>query len=283
MNRSETVGELAKALALAQGKMRGAVKDSENPFFKTKYADLASVVEAIRDALSQNGIAYVQGTEPSEKDEVRVETMLLHGSGEWISSVLALPVSKSDAQGFGSALTYARRYGLSAAVGVAPEEDDGNAATKAPGTRTYTFDTTKMPLGSNIVPPPGGCPVCKQDSLRKNGKTGAWFCSKQFGGCGIGWPAGPRPTAPPADLAPPGIVSAEQAEAEAAALFPAEVIQLAESAEVLLARALGLLDSRVKSEKVRETLWYQSCPETPYRAMPPREQLLALLGSLGAK
>ncbi len=62
MNRSETVGELAKALALAQGKMRGAVKDSENPFFKTKYADLASVVEAIRDALSQNGIAYWQGT-----------------------------------------------------------------------------------------------------------------------------------------------------------------------------------------------------------------------------
>jgi len=101
-------------------------------FFKSKYADLASVVEAIREAFAANGLSYTQAIEPSEKDEVRVETILLHSSGEWLSAgVLALPVSKHDAQGFGSALTYARRYGLSAAVGVAPEDDDGNAATKA--------------------------------------------------------------------------------------------------------------------------------------------------------
>ena len=132
MNKSESIKELATALSKAQGEIKGAVKDSSNPFFKSKYADLSSVVEAIRESFSKNGLSYSQHVEPTERDEVRVETMILHSSGEWMScGVLALPVAKSDAQGFGSALTYARRYGLSAAVGVAPEDDDGNAATKA--------------------------------------------------------------------------------------------------------------------------------------------------------
>ena len=132
MNKSESIAALAAALATAQGSMKGAVKDSANPFFKSKYADLASVVEAIRSAFSANGLSYIQTIQPSDRDEVRVETMILHSSGEWIScGVLALPVSKVDAQGYGSALTYARRYSLSAAVGVAPEDDDGNAATAA--------------------------------------------------------------------------------------------------------------------------------------------------------
>ena len=132
MNKSESIAGLAAALAKAQGQMKGAVKDSANPFFKSKYADLASVVEAIRSAFSANGLSYVQTVQSSDLDEVRVETMILHSSGEWIScGVLALPVSKNDAQGYGSALTYARRYSLSAAVGVAPEDDDGNAAVAA--------------------------------------------------------------------------------------------------------------------------------------------------------
>jgi hypothetical protein len=132
MNKSESIKELANALAKAQGEMKGAVKDSSNPFFKSKYADLASIVEAIRLPFAKNGLSYSQCIEPTEKDEVRVETMIMHSSGEWMScGVIALPVAKSDAQGFGSAITYARRYGLAAAVGVAPEDDDGNAATKA--------------------------------------------------------------------------------------------------------------------------------------------------------
>jgi hypothetical protein len=132
MNKSESIAALAAALAKAQGSIRGALKDSDNPFFKSKYADLASVVEAIREAFASNGIAYVQTIEPSEKNEVRVETILMHASGEWIAcGILALPVAKADAQGVGSAITYARRYSLSAAAGVAPEDDDGNAATKA--------------------------------------------------------------------------------------------------------------------------------------------------------
>lgn len=132
MNHSESIKELATALAKAQGSMKGALKDTKNEFFKSKYADLASVVEAIRAAFSENGLSYVQTTEPSEKNEVRIETLILHSSGEWLSSgVLSMPVTKTDAQGYGSALTYARRYSLSAAAGVAPEDDDGNAAAKA--------------------------------------------------------------------------------------------------------------------------------------------------------
>lgn len=132
MNKSDSIAGLAAAMAKAQGSIKGAIKDSANPFFKSKYADLSSVVEAIREAFAANQLSYVQRVEPSDKDEVRVATVILHSSGEWLDcGFLALPVSKHDAQGFGSALTYARRYSLSAAVGVAPEDDDGNAATKA--------------------------------------------------------------------------------------------------------------------------------------------------------
>ena len=138
MQKSESIAGLAAALAKAQGAMKGAVKDSANPFFKSKYADLASVVEAIRAAFSANGLSYIQTVEP-HPDEVRVETTILHSSGEWIScGYLSLPVSKADAQGFGSALTYARRYSLSAAVGVAPEDDDGNAASAVKPKDDYT-------------------------------------------------------------------------------------------------------------------------------------------------
>ena len=147
MNKSESIKELATALAKAQGQIKGAVKDSANPFFKSKYADLASVVEAIRSAFAANGLSYIQSVEPSDKDEVRVETTILHSSGEWIGcGVLALPVSKVDAQGYGSALTYARRYSLSAATGVAPEDDDGTAATVAKPSLVKKMDGVEKAL-----------------------------------------------------------------------------------------------------------------------------------------
>lgn len=131
MNKSETLKELATALAKAQGKIKGALKDSANPFFKSKYADLSSVVEAIREPLAECGLSYVQIAHDGESC-AKVETLILHSSGEWLScGITSVPVSKADAQGFGSAMTYARRYSLSAAFGVAPEDDDGNAAAKA--------------------------------------------------------------------------------------------------------------------------------------------------------
>ena len=132
MERSESVGAIAAALAKAQGAMRGATRENLNPFFKSKYADLASVVAAIREPFSANGLAYTQVMHHTGQQDVSVETIILHESGEWISGgTLTLPVSKADAQGVGSAVTYARRYSLQAAVGLAAEDDDGNAATKA--------------------------------------------------------------------------------------------------------------------------------------------------------
>lgn len=131
MNKSDSIANLAKSLAIAQGQMGGAHKGKANPFFKSVYADLSSVVAAIREPLSSNGLSFIQATEPSEKDEIRVITMLLHESGEWLSSTIAIPVSKADAQGYGSAITYAKRYGLQGLLGVPSEDDDGNAAAKA--------------------------------------------------------------------------------------------------------------------------------------------------------
>jgi len=200
MTKSESIKEFAAALAKAQGEIKGALKDQANPFFKSKYADLASVVEAIRAPFAKNGIAYVQLTIPSEKEEVQVETILMHLSGEWVSGIIAVPVAKSDAQGYGSALTYARRYGLAAAAGVAPEDDDGNAAAKAAperGTITPTsglwealpVDTqiqlndlageTKIMLAKGDVA--GACKHLESANLGTDEKAAIWtrFDSKQ--------------------------------------------------------------------------------------------------------
>lgn len=130
MKSSESVKELAAALAKAQASMENASKDTANPFFKSKYANLESVVGVIRPAIEKHGLSFVQVCHDWDAG-AKVETIILHESGEWLScGVMAAPATKADAQGFGSALTYARRYSLSAAFGVATEDDDGNAASK---------------------------------------------------------------------------------------------------------------------------------------------------------
>lgn len=131
---SETMELSAKkafygALAKAQAKIEGALKDSENPYFSSKYADLGAVWDACREPLTANGIAILQFPDYDPETKcVSVETILTHTDGFDKSSSLRIPVSKTDAQGIGSAITYGRRYALMAAVGIAPEDDDGNAA-----------------------------------------------------------------------------------------------------------------------------------------------------------
>ena len=121
---------IATALVKAQKAFAPALKDSNNPFFKTKYADLSTCVKAVIDALNDNGIALVQNCHPCD-DGVSVETIFYHESGELINcGILHVPAAKNDPQGYGSALTYARRYSLMAACGIAPEDDDGNAASR---------------------------------------------------------------------------------------------------------------------------------------------------------
>ena len=123
--------KIASALVKAQKGFAPALKSATNPHFKSRYADLAACVEAVIDSLNANGIALIQKQHPSEGG-VAVETVFVHESGETLSAgVLHVPASKQDPQGYGSALTYARRYSLMAACGIAPEDDDGNAA-KAP-------------------------------------------------------------------------------------------------------------------------------------------------------
>jgi len=120
---------IAAALVKAQKEFGPALKTATNPHFRSKYAALDACVEAVIDALNNNGIFLMQYTHPCE-DGVIVETMFIHESGEHMSGGrLHVPASKQDPQGYGSALTYARRYSLQAACGIAPEDDDGNAAS----------------------------------------------------------------------------------------------------------------------------------------------------------
>jgi hypothetical protein len=120
--------QVAAALVKAQREFGPALKSSTNPHFRSKYADLSACIEAVIDALNNNGIYLMQLTEERENG-VCVQTQFIHESGEIMSGgSLFMPASKIDAQGFGSALSYARRYSLMAACGIAPEDDDANSA-----------------------------------------------------------------------------------------------------------------------------------------------------------
>jgi len=141
MTRSESINELAAALAKAQGEILAAKKDSENPHFRSKYADLGSVWDAIRAALTTHGLSVVQSPRLLTTNEkvwlLEVETTMLHASGQYLSDVLAVPLQTPTAQGIGSATTYARRYALAAFAGVAAagDDDDANAASEPPAVK----------------------------------------------------------------------------------------------------------------------------------------------------
>jgi len=148
-NNVQGVGKsIAAAFVKAQADFGPALKSNTNPHFKSRYAGLDACIEAVIDALHAHGIALVQRTLPCESG-VTVETVLIHTSGETLSGgPLHVPASKNDPQGYGSALTYARRYSLMATCGIAAEDDDGNAASKPvtyEGPRRPTPRTTDLP------------------------------------------------------------------------------------------------------------------------------------------
>jgi|GEM_PF-754835 len=124
---SPSIGQLAAALAKAQSKINGAAKDSTNPHFNSRYADLASVWDACRDPLSANEIAVIQ-LPKAEGSKVQVTTMLAHSSGEYIRETLSCVARDAGAQAVGSAITYLRRYSLASFAGIAPADDDGESA-----------------------------------------------------------------------------------------------------------------------------------------------------------
>ena len=136
---------ICSALVQAQRGFAPALKTSLNPHFRSKYVDLAGCIEAVVDALNAAGIALIQRTS-EDSTGVTVETVFVHESGEMMEcGKLHVPASKQDAQGFGSALTYARRYSLMAAAGIAPEDDDGNAASRTPTPKVSATKTDLVP------------------------------------------------------------------------------------------------------------------------------------------
>ena len=137
MKTSETLSKIAPAFVKAQAAMAGATKSAKNPFFKSKYANLEEVINCVKEPFAENGLSFVQFPISGE-GVAGVETIILHESGEFISNEFLLKCSKADPQGMGSAITYARRYGLQAACGIPSEDDDGNAAS-APSPKKPTM------------------------------------------------------------------------------------------------------------------------------------------------
>ena len=134
--------EIAAALVAAQSAFQPALKNSQNPHFRSKYADLGACIEAVIDALHANGIALIQHTDESDKGII-ISTTFLHRSGEiYDAGSLFVPASQQTPQAYGSALTYARRYSLMTACGIAPEDDDGNAASKPQEPKNIQWDTS---------------------------------------------------------------------------------------------------------------------------------------------
>jgi hypothetical protein len=152
MQKSESINEIATALAKAQSKMALAERDTVNPFFNKSYADLASVWEACRAPLTENGLSVVQFPS-AEGNVVTVDTMLIHTSGQWFSSTLSVVSKKDDAQGIGSSITYLRRYSLQSMVGVAPDDDDGNASVGGPPPEQAKRPSKKRDEPADMPPP----------------------------------------------------------------------------------------------------------------------------------
>lgn len=156
IERSESINELATALSKAQGEIGGAEKDGRNPHFNSAFASLASVRDAFRDPLAKHGLSVVQLPE-REGQEVVVHTVLLHTSGQYIGCRLSAVPVKADPQGIGSCISYLRRYSLMSVIGIAPEDDDGNAASE-PARKPQQRRGNDVPTAARTEPPSSAAP-----------------------------------------------------------------------------------------------------------------------------
>lgn len=151
MQTSSEIGKLFPAIVKAQAQVKAAAKDATNPHFKSKYADLGAVWEAVSEALRANDLAIIQAPGEVIEGKLHIHTRLIHSSGEWLESLASTPLPKQDPQGYGSAVTYLRRYVISALMGVVGEDDDGNGASVHGNGSPYV----KMPAKF-----PGKCAIC---------------------------------------------------------------------------------------------------------------------------
>lgn len=176
LTHSEAINEISTALAKAQASMDNAAKGNKNPAFGSKYADLASVRDAVNGPLSAAGIAYVQAPHV-DADGVTVETRLMHTSGQWLACTVGARPKDYTPQSIGSCVTYLRRYGLMALAGIAPDDDDGNAASSTPPARP----APKAAPVAAPAPQPAPAPVKKWTDAQRAG-----FCA-DLGAAGLGY------------------------------------------------------------------------------------------------
>lgn len=168
LTHSNEIGDLAKALAAARKKFKAVKKEQTNPFFKSKYADLSAVIEATEAALSEHGLSIIQSPITHET-MAGVTTMLVHESGQWMRGDLLLPVAKGDAQGVGSAITYARRYSYQGMVNVAAETDDDANSASGKEAQAKAATMQKPPARRTD---PEQIPIRAESSINKpNGET----------------------------------------------------------------------------------------------------------------
>ena len=158
MKTSASITQIAAALVAAQSGIAFAVKDSKNPHFRSDYAGLPSVIDAVKPHLNANGIAFVQSPSPSDDGKIHLTTRLIHVSGEWIEDTAVCPLPKPDPQGFGSAMTYVRRYSLAALCGLYQDDDDGQAAS------SHQPEPSK-PVASKPEPSKRTTPVAPPDPI----------------------------------------------------------------------------------------------------------------------
>lgn len=213
IHMSATIGELTKALAAAQAEFEPAKKEAVNPHFKSRYADLAACWDAVRAPLARHGLAVSQL--PSlDGDVVRLTTMLMHTSGEFIGSDAGVRLAKHDSPAVGSALTYLRRYALSAIVGLSTEDDDGAGAMVAQTPRPQPAPSPELRQAAakveaaapgaqttySPIPQPGGEPSCPKcggrmwdnrgtpEKPKANPKAPDWKCRDKSSCDGVIWP-----------------------------------------------------------------------------------------------
>jgi hypothetical protein len=151
MRTSDKIDELAKALAKAQAKIKHASKDNVNPHFKSRYADLASCMEAIREPFAENGLALSQPLS-NEENKVKCTTILMHESGQWLASDMSMTPVQNTPQAMGSCATYLRRYMVLGIAGVAPDDDDGNAASGRGNESNYPSTASKNVVAKTTQP-----------------------------------------------------------------------------------------------------------------------------------
>lgn len=186
MKKSETIVELSKAFAKMQMELEQPLKNANNPFFKSKYVPLENVVDSITRASSKHGLSFTQFPSSDENGNVTVGTMVMHESGEWIEyDPICMKPVKNDPQAVGSAITYAKRYALSAIFGITSDnDDDGNEATQLVKATSKAVPKKQVSTTNNKIPKE----VVKaykdgiQSVIDRTGKTDGsitrWFCEK---------------------------------------------------------------------------------------------------------